>query len=493
MKPQYETYRYVGEICRLKSQSIVECRLPGTEISGVLALQATAVPTECGCTDGEVHYGGKVVLGIVYEDGEKKICRAERGAEFFHKAEGKDVTPACFAKALLSAENVTYRREGSGLYVTIVIDAELPVYGNKQIEYLSGGEGLICKKEQLCICKTLCVSGETEAEDEFETENVGDILLHSENAVVSTVTAKDGQIEVEGELNLNICVLKGDESVCSYERLLPFRMQIPCDEAFGEATAWARVRVKSARLEAGVDEEKNKSKILFTYCLSADCFLNVKESFSVVLDAFSSDCETTLKERKDGGRYLMRLVKRTERVGGNAMLSPALDGEYALQAAVLPRAELTCRKTERGMEAEGVISADVLLLGADGSHRAAKLDMPVSLPVDTEGDCTEVDCIVCGLNVRRKKSGETEAEATLKLSLKSFGEQSWSYISELEEGEKREESDSAFSLFIPRIGENLWEVAKRLGCAPEDLEKSNPELEFPVKEGNRIFVYRQVK
>ena len=62
MKPQYETYRYVGEICRLKSQSIVECRLPGTEISGVLALQATAVPTECGCTDGEVHYGGKVAV-----------------------------------------------------------------------------------------------------------------------------------------------------------------------------------------------------------------------------------------------------------------------------------------------------------------------------------------------------------------------------------------------------------------------------------------------
>ena len=54
MKPQYETYRDVGEICRLKSQSIVECRLPGSEISSILAVQAKAVPTECVCADGQV-------------------------------------------------------------------------------------------------------------------------------------------------------------------------------------------------------------------------------------------------------------------------------------------------------------------------------------------------------------------------------------------------------------------------------------------------------
>ncbi len=493
MKPQYENYRYVGEVCRLTSRSVVECRLPGAEISGVLALQANVVATECSCADGEVRYGGKVTLGIVYEDGEKKICRAERGAEFFHKAEGQDVTPACFAKALLSADNVNYRREGSGLYVTIVVEAEIPVYGNRQIEYLTGGDALVCRKETQSFCRTICVSGETEGEDEFETETVGDILLHSENAVVGTVVAKDGQIEVEGELNLNICALTGENSVCSYERLTTFRVQLPCDEAFGDVTAWARVRIRSAQIDAGVDEEKNRSKILFTYCLSVDCFLSTREELSVAVDAFATDCETSLKMQKDTGRYLSRTVKRSERVSGAAVLSPEADGEYALLAAVLPRAELTCRKTEHGTEAEGVVSADVLLLGSDGTHRSVRLDMPVSIPVETDGDVVEADCIVCGLNVRRKKSGETDAEATLKLSLRSYIEQPCNYVTEVTEGAEREASESAFSLFIPRVGEDLWEVSKRLGCTPEELVKSNPSLEFPVKEGNRIFVYRQIK
>ena len=113
--------------------------------------------------------------------------------------------------------------------------------------------------------------------------------------------------------------------------------------------------------------------------------------------------------------------------------------------------------------------------------------------MDVDGEIAEADCIVCGLNVRRKKNGETEAEATLKLCVRSYEERNWEYISQLTEGEAEIKNDSAFSVFMPREGEDLWQVAKRLRCAPEDLQKNNPELDFPVKEGERIFIYRQIK
>ena len=180
IKPQFETYRYIGEMCRVKGQSIVECRLPGSEISSILAVQAKAVPSDATCADGEVQYGGKMLLCIVYEDGDKKVCRAERGVEFYHKAEGDFVTPACFARTAFTCENVTWRREGSGLYVSIVVDADIGVYGTKQMEYLTGGEGLIVKKDLARVYKTVCVSGDTEGEDEFDTDYVGDILLHTD-------------------------------------------------------------------------------------------------------------------------------------------------------------------------------------------------------------------------------------------------------------------------------------------------------------------------
>ena len=493
IKPQFESYRYVGEVCRLKSQSIVECRLPGSEINGVLAVHAQAVPGDSVCSDGEVQYGGRVLLCIVYEDGDKKICRAERGAEFFHKAEDVLITPSCFAKTSLATENVAWRREGSGLYISVVVDGAHTVYGSKQMEYLTGGEGLTVRKGTVKLSKTVCVSGETEGEDEFDTDYVGDILLHSERAIVNRVSASGGQIDVEGELALHICALNKGDSLCSYERLIPFKTTVPCEDAFGNVTAGARAQVKSARLSAGADEEKGMSRVVLSYCLAVECYLTVQDEFSVAADAFSTACEIGLKKGKDGGRYLTNQFKGAERVSGTAVLSPEVDGEYALQAAVLPRAEITVRKGERGMEAEGAVMAEVLLCNGDGLHRKATLTLPFVFPVENYGEEIEADCIVCGLNVRRKKNGETEAEATLKLAFRAYGAREWEYLSEVIEGEAYEENDSAFSIFMTEAGEELWQVAKRLRCLPEDLKKSNPGLEFPLKAGERLFVYRQLK
>lgn len=492
IKTEYETYRWVGEICRLKGQSVVEVRLAGSEISTVLAVQAKAVALDSACADGEAHYNGKLILSIVYEDGEKKVCRAERGAEFFHKMEGRAVTPACFCKTALSADSVNIRREGSGLYVSVVVGAEMEVYGGKQMDYVTGGEGLVVKKDKTTIVRTVCVSGETEGEDEFESDYVGDVLLHSEKAVVNRVVAEAGQIEIEGELAVHICVLKTDDAVCSYERLLPFRMQIPCDEAFGRLSAGARVDVKSARLDAGLDEEKGKCKMVLSYLLSADCYLSVKEEIDVVSDAFSTSSEIVVKKVNDGGRYLTKCEKATERVGGIVSLSPNIEGEYTLQACVLPRAEIACKKTERGMEAEGAVFADVLLVSADGSHRKTELNLPFVFPVDLDDETVEAEALVCGLNVRRKRGGETEAEATLKLCFKGYAEGAWECVSEVLEGEPLEERDVAFSIFLPKEGEDLWATAKRLKCEPSALEKSNPNLEFPLKAGQRIYVYNQI-
>ena len=190
---------------------------------------------------------------------------------------------------------------------------------------------------------------------------------------------------------------------------------------------------------------------------------------------------------------MTKQIKFTERVSGVAALSPEISGEYTLLAALLPRAEIACKKTGRGAEAEGVVNAEVLLRSADGGYKTCSLSLPFLFPANTDGEIVEADCIVCGLNVRRKKDGETEAEATLKICMRTYETETWEYVNEVTEGVALESKTSAISIFIPRAGEDLWQVAKRLHQDPDDLQKCNPELEFPVKEGERIFIYRQIK
>ena len=492
-QPQYETHRYTDEVASLFSQSLVECRLPGSEIGAILAVSARAVCQECICADGEVRYGGKLRLCIVYEDGNKKICRAERGAEFYHKAEDVAVTPACFAKTTFHIDNLSHRREGSGLYISAVIGATSLVFGGKQAEYLVGGEEIIVKKQPITMRKTVCVSGETEGEDEFETDYVGDILLHDETPLVSSCKVSAGQIEIEGEISVSVCVLKSDDSVCTYERLVPFSMQIPSEEAFGKISAGARIIVKDATLTAGTDEEKGKSKIVFSYALCAECYLSSADELTVATDAFSTTYETQLNYENGRGRYLTKQIKCVERVGGTAVLSPIPDGDYALQTAVLPTASVAFKKTGAGFEAEGVLTAEILLKNGEGGYKSSTLSLPFVFPVVIDGAYAEADCMVCGLNVRRNSNGETQAEATLKLSVRAYEEHENRYICGVEQGEPIEKANSAITLFIPRANDDLWTTAKRRRISPEELQKANPELKFPVRDGERIFVYRQIK
>ena len=491
MKAQYDSYTYTSEVCRLKSQSIVECRVPGLEIVNVLATQAKAVAIACECLDGEVKYGGKLIVSIVYEDVQKKICRIERGAEFYHKADDGCVTPACFGQVVFHAENITTRREGTGLYVSVVVGAQIDVFGTKTREYLIGGENLVVKKKPAAMIKAFCVSGEVQTEDEFDTDYVGDILLHSERAILSSAVAKAGQIDISGEACVNFCVLKRDDSLCSYERFIPFALQIPCEEAFGNVGVGVRLTVDEITINAACDEERGVSQMNVDIVVKADCTVYVKEEILVTDDAFSLTHEITLKKEKSGGRYLTNCKRMVEHVGGDGVLLGGNTADGALVTAFAPHAEVTCRKTQSGGEIEGVLQADLLIKGEDGGYKRNLLSLPFLFPIGEIDDETEAEAVVSGVSIRKKADGGIAAEGTLKLFVKTYRQIAEEYVCQAEEGEEYPKTNAAFQIFAPREGEDLWQVAKRLKKRTEEVEKCNPDLRFPIQKGEKIFIYTQ--
>jgi hypothetical protein len=362
------------------------------------------------------------------------------------------------------------------------------VYGFAQVDYLLDGENLVCKNAPQTVVKTLPITGETELDDDFETDYVGDILLCSESVSVSRVEAETGQLVVIGEVALNVCALKADDSLCSYERLVPFRVELPSDELLPEHKVNAAVFVKSVALTAGTDEDKGKSRITASFVLSVAAEAYLSEELPTVEDAFALTCALKTEKKQVENCVLDGLLCLTERISGTASLSADINYSSLLAAAVTPRAEIHCR----GGEAEGVIYAEVLLRDADGTNRSATLSLPFAFPIAYgEGLEAEAFGTVCGLSVRQRREGEVEAEATLKTTVKLYRKTQVEFIREATEGEAIAENDSAISVYVPREGDGLWEIAKRLHREPSDLQRCNPELEFPIQKGKRIFVYRR--
>lgn len=493
VKPEFSTYGYAGAVARVKAQSIVECRLTGVgEIGSVLAVRAAAVLTGAEAADGEVRYNGKVILGVVYEDTEKNVCRMERGAEFTHRAADERITPACGVRAELNVLSADLRREGASFYVSCVVEADIAAVGALSFDYLTGGASLVCRKSvQKALREEYC-SGTLETEDEFETDFVGDVLLHGENVYIRQASCATGSIVVSGEVAVNVCVLK-EEGPDNYERLLPFRAELPCDAASAGLPCRASAAVLSANITAGSDEDRGKSKLTLSVSLSVQGTVWLEEDIPAVTDAFSPDCEILLSAEERTFPYTAETLRFTEKVSGTASLSAPIDYSATLQALVLQRAEADCRTDGTGREeVQGAVSATLLLCESDGTHRAVVVQLPFALPLkNAPAGEKAVSVLVCGMSVRQKREGEAEVEATLKFAVECRSERTVRFISALEEGEEIKPSSAAFSVFLPREGDGLWEIARSLHQKPEEVSAGNPDLTFPVRRGERIIVYRQ--
>lgn len=492
IKAHYETYSSSGEICAAAAQSIVECRLPALEVAKVLTAEGTATLTSATCENGEIKYSGKLLLTVIYEDAEGKVGRAERGAEFFHKAEGEKIAPAHFAVGKVSVENVGVRREGASVFLSALIAAEFAVYGRRETQYLYGGEGLAVKRETAAFIKTVPASVTFEEEDDFDTEYAEGVLSHTEKAFVTSVVSGLQEIEVSGEVGLQLCILKRDGSLCSYERLIPFKTQVPADEVLPLTPAEAEVSVCEAQITAQTDEEKGTARIGIVLTLRADCKAYIKDEVSVCVDAYSPASRVALTMANTTGRYLMNEKIFTERIACQPVMNGAPAEGAKLRAVVSPVASVTTVHSENGsLQVEGVVEAKLICEGENGGYSCYPFSMPFLVSAMVKGEAFKAQAFVCGVGVRRKAGGEAEAEATLKILVRAYEEKDTEFIAALEEGEPIPENDCAISVYLPGKGDDLWTTAKRLSQRPEEFEKCNEGLTFPLQGEERLLIYRQ--
>ncbi len=487
MQTQLETYRGYKKKKQISSQTAVECRF-GSEVETVLSVHCAAALTGAEAGSGEARYFGKAHFSIVYEDAEKKVCRAEKGVEFTATCKDEEIVPAFSARAVVAVENVAVRREGASVFVTALLGADISLYGDESFEYLSGGD-LVLKREPIVTVTAHLCGGAQEVEDEFETELLGDILQHAETACVTDIVCETGLVRIEGEVNLGVLALKGESALVSFERLVPFTVEIPCEAAAYGCRAEANVNVLSANLRAEAEEERGKCTLAAEFTLSAECCVYEDVAVDGATDAFSCENEVKLAFRECEFTGAGEVSRVTERVSGRAALSSPVDFSDVLQAVTLQRAEANISSDGGGKKVEGVAMATLLVLGADGAHRGVEMSLPFSIPVNAE-NCT-ADVLVCGMSARQKQEGEIDAEATLKITLRERRTVRSKLVCAAEEGEKLPANDSAVSVYIPRAGDGLWELSKSLKKPPEEVEAANPDIVFPVKEGQRVVIYRK--
>ena len=240
---------------QINSQSVVECRFPqSSEISEVIAVYPQVSVVSCEPSSGRVNYSGKLILTIVYCDEEGKLCRMQKGAEFSHFADDDCLAPAQNCVCALSCAKTNVKREGSSFVIAAIISADISVYARADRTYISDAEGAFVKKESVTLSSTVNFSGETEVEDDFEADSVVDVLIPCAKAVVQSCVCGTGEVEASGEIYLSLFAMRQSTPVC-FERVIPFKCSVPCDDASVGCRAAARAEISDLNVTANVNED----------------------------------------------------------------------------------------------------------------------------------------------------------------------------------------------------------------------------------------------
>lgn len=480
---QYSTGTFTRRIAAIKSQSIVEIRFSGQDAGEIIAVYPQVSLSSCEASNGRINYNGRLVCTVVYSDENGKLCRMQKGAEFSHFADDEAIAPAHRVICALSGERAQIKRDGSSWLVAVVVGAEISVYASAERNILTSADGAVCRRENARLCTEVTFTGEAEVEDGFDC-NAEDVLLPAAEALVLGCDCGAGVVKINGEIYLSLLAVRDGKPV-GLDRIIPFRCEIPCEEALLQRNAFCRAEIKEISVNARVNEEKGKCGVEVSATLGFAGSYCDEEEVTVVTDAFSRTNEVKLTVAEEELTPCKEIKVYSERVCGLCATKAKLDYTCAFLAVAAPRAEFA--RSENGIE--GSVTA-TLLYGQNGEIRATEVNLPFTASLNGLGDCAHIGAAVCGVNLRQRAEGECEAEAVLKISAAECDRATVGYLTDIEEGDAVAVNDCALSVYIPAAGDDLWATAKRLRQSPEEIEATNPELSFPLSGKERILIYR---
>ena len=480
----YNTGAYTRKIADLSTQSIVEIKFVGQDMGEVVAVYPQVSLSSVESSSGRLNYGGRLICTLVYADGDNKLCRVQKGAEFSHHIDNEALAPAQSCDCVLTCENTSLKREGSSYVVSVVIGASVTVRDSAERSYVNTLDGAVVKRNEGKLCNAVSFSGESEIDDDFNLVAT-DILVPSAQPVILNCAVRTGLVEVTGEIYLSILAVREGLPV-ALDRVIPFKAELSCEQAVVPSPASCRAEIRDMTVDCKVNEERGKSDVTFNATLAFSGSFFEEENVSLIADAFSVENELRLNFFEETDFVCTDVKVYSERVTGLCAVKSKIDYTCAFLAAALPRAEFS--RTQDGIG--GSIIA-TLIYEQGGEMHSTEVNLPFTVRLSgLNSDCGNITVAVCGISIRQRAEGECEAEAVLKITAVDGENRRIRYVTEATECDAKVVNDSAISVYIPAAGDDLWETAKRLNVSPESIQSTNPELNFPLSGKERILIFR---
>ena len=278
-------------------------------------------------------------------------------------------------------------------------------------------------------------------------------------------------------------------------KTLPFRTEIECEECMPNLKSVAFIREKPVKTDIEVDENTNTSVVSVSVSLNLEGQTYLNQTLMVAEDLFCTTHHLDI-ERKTIEDYCVKQISST-----SFMLNGRCGvGELAPSTNVLATAQESVIILSHAVQGDkltvnGVCTAVAYLIDGDGLVFSRRLELPFEKTVDNIDGNNEFIFTAKAFRTSAKIISLTEIELDGEIFLTVYLAQTNKirFISQIIEGQEKEQKKSAISVYISQGGEQLFSLAKSLNVCPEELARTNEDLNFPLDGNERIVIYRQLQ
>ncbi len=478
-------------------ERVVEFSPPNIDMQNIAKVLSLAVDAKCSSQDvydGYAQIGGRTNFRLCYLDREGTPRGVDYNADFTVRVDGEfmaDDSINCVIKVVESDVQAT-----DSLVLSAVLEVSVCAQRREEIEALVSADQ--CYKTQRQIYLPTFLGAKTTSAPFDDEQDVGgeisSVLGLNVNCSVKRAEAIDGGVLAEAAIYAVVTYVEGD-TIKQRDFKITVEEEVNLDGVQAGDSICVQACVKSSKIILQGVTDDNVIRVEGELQFKIQAFRC--SQIDVIDDMFTLTNEVTVKRESknyvcfDGCGFFSESVTGTAVLGDNR--APVLD------VNALPYARCYTSKAyvddDGKLAVEGIVNTDVVYTDENG-YNSVRTEIPFALSISSQqpfSKTVRVCCSVESISAKPRREREIDIDMRLGIEVCGYSDVTAEYISEVEVGEEKPQNRSAMSLYIANGGDELLDLCKALTAMPEDILAQNPDLKFPLSEGDRVLFFRRIE
>ncbi|MBQ7351772.1 MAG: LysM peptidoglycan-binding domain-containing protein [Clostridia bacterium] len=479
------------------TQSVVEIKLPTNDgdVSQVYTVGAKSSVISYECNGREVSFVGMVNFQAVYNIA--GVLASDYTAEFKDsflsdgEVCGELIVSSCVVDVSSSVVS-------GGIKVVAIVETNIDVIENKEVSVLtgmSGEDGHILTKD-ICFCSYLGKAYEKfDVSSDFSIKDALSVFMVTPCVSLGEIIARDNFIIVSGKVGFDVCYKSGEsvEDINTRYYSVDFSREVAFDGVVTDSIVQSLVGIVSNEIrvttlvEDGAVNVNINIPLVYTGYVFSENKLEIVDDVYLEKNYMSITCENFETISSNG------FVCFKDNISGTASIldsSPFIDEIVGVSTNNLILA--SSKVVGDRVCVEGVANVTVIYYSKETSDiTSVQVEMPFSVEEKSSGKIANVVTICLeNLSARSKRGKEIEVSAELGVYADTYAEKGVCAITQVSVGEEKPVEDCSLFVYVVKPGQNVWDIAKDIGVSQELILEQNPDVELPVKAGDKLVVYK---